>query len=306
MGVNRLLHLKVKEPQEASSFNIVSSSDEEAEDIKDSGEAPVVQPPSASKAKVKVSKRRALALQKELLVAFGAPDFQKALHELARIHNDPKGVSREFASGFCKLVRSRQVEIIPRYGYDGSEEGVEEMLRTFKEMEGDPDIYINEVAIKEALSLEVLRSPQTSDVVPAKPISKERVLELLRLHLAEFSKAFFQHKLEDLKKAADRSSGRWSIQDGEALPDPEGYFHLPGRADLAFRVQKKFLPRYGFAATKDGVKEMICHCAKYLSDPDVEHLFDSLNSKLGMSSDACERFRRMASQLDFQGIAPST
>eukprot|EP00913_Durusdinium_trenchii_P034533 g32306.t1 len=159
MGVNRLLHLKVKEPREASSFNIVSSSDEEAEDIKDSGEAPV-------------------------------------------------GVSREFASGFCKLVRSRQVEIIPRYGYDGSEEGVEEMLRTFKEMEGDPDIYINEVAIKEALSLEVLRSPQTSDVVPAKPISKERVLELLRLHLAEFSKAFFQHKLEDLKKAADRSSGQ--------------------------------------------------------------------------------------------------
>ena len=32
--------------------------------------------------------------------------------------------------------------------------------------------HVLQVAIKEALSLEVLRSPQTSDVVPAKPISK--------------------------------------------------------------------------------------------------------------------------------------
>ena len=46
--------------------------------------------------------------------------------------------------GFHKLVRSRQVEIIPRYGFDASEEGVEEMLRSFRELQGDPDIYINE------------------------------------------------------------------------------------------------------------------------------------------------------------------
>ena len=31
-----------------------------------------------------VSKRRALALQQELLAAFVAPDFQKDLHQLAR------------------------------------------------------------------------------------------------------------------------------------------------------------------------------------------------------------------------------
>lgn len=37
--------------------------------------------------------------------------------------------------------------------------------------------------------MEVLRCPKTSDVVHVKPISKERVTELLRLQLAEFSKA---------------------------------------------------------------------------------------------------------------------
>ncbi|CAE7761948.1 unnamed protein product, partial [Symbiodinium sp. CCMP2456] len=50
------------------------------------------------------------------------------------------------------------VEVIPRYGFEPSEEGVEMMLRSFTLFHGDPDIYINEVAIKEALSLEVKAS----------------------------------------------------------------------------------------------------------------------------------------------------
>ncbi|CAJ1436021.1 unnamed protein product [Effrenium voratum] len=167
-------------------------------------------------------------------------------------------------------------------------------MGVFKDFHGDPDIYINEVAIKEALCLEVDRLPSKHDgCIHAKPASKERVMELLRLQLAEFSKAVFQHKLQELKWAANRSSGRlW--RNGE---DPEGYFHLPGRTELALRVQKKILPRFGFAATKEGVKDMVCHCAKFLSEPEVVELFDCLNAKLGMSPDACELFRKFAIQM---------
>jgi len=252
--------------------------------------------------KVRLSKRRALALQQELLGEFVSPSFQKALHELARIHNDPKGCSREFASGFRKLVRNRQVEVIPRYGFEPSEEGVEMMLRSFTLFHGDPDIYINEVAIKEALSLEVTASKANSETcVCAKPATKERVLELLRVQLREFSKAIFQQKLNDLKQSYDTASGRlWKknfIDPELPVEDPDGYYHLPGRAELALRVQKRILPRFGFEGTKDGVKDMICHCASYLEESDVAHLFDSLNMKLGMSPDACRRFRKLASQL---------
>ena len=38
----------------------------------------------------------------------------------------------------------------------------------------------------------------------------------------------------------------------------DGYFHLPGRAELALEVQQKILPRFGFDATKDGITGPFC------------------------------------------------
>jgi len=108
----------------------------------------------AEKAMVTLSKPRALALQTELLDAFTSPKFQKKLNEIARKHKMAEGEGRSKAySSFRNLVRKNQREIIPQYGFDASEEGVEQMMKAFRNFKDDPDIYVNECAIKEALCL---------------------------------------------------------------------------------------------------------------------------------------------------------
>ncbi len=99
----------------------------------------------------RLTKPRALALQQELLNTFTAPKFQKKLNEIARKHSTERNSAY---TSFRQLVRKSQREIIPRYGFDASEEGVECMMKAFRKLKDDPDIYVNECAIKEALSLD--------------------------------------------------------------------------------------------------------------------------------------------------------
>lgn len=101
----------------------------------------------------RLTKPRALALQQELLNTFTAPKFQKKLNEIARKHSKSEERNSAYTS-FRQLVRRSQREIIPRYGFDASEEGVECMMKAFRQLKDDPDIYVNECAIKEALSLD--------------------------------------------------------------------------------------------------------------------------------------------------------
>lgn len=42
-----------------------------------------------------------------------------------------------------------------------------------------------------------------------------------------------------------------------------------------------------------GVNDMILHCAEFMPNDDVSHLVDSINLKLGMSADACLRWRQV-------------
>ena len=119
------------------------------------------------------------------------------------------------------------------------------------------------------------------------------------LRLSKLSKATFQQSIDSLKQAADFRAGRCGYEDDTSLwpvefyEDPEGYYHLHGRDKLALSVHKQVLPLYGFTADKHGVQEMLQLCAKYLSDPEFAHLFDSVNAKLGMSPSACQRFRQL-------------
>ncbi|CAE7931011.1 Ankrd17, partial [Symbiodinium necroappetens] len=123
-----------------------------------------------------------------------------------------------------------------------------------------------------------------------KPDTKPAIYLLLRSLLLNFSEAWFQESIQQLQRRADAPRcGR---------TDPDGYYHLAGRAELAMQVQKLVLPHFGFEATKEGVADMIRHCAAFLSDQDVAHLFDAINKKLGMSPAACQRFRRLAASLE--------
>ena len=232
---------------------------------------------AAATSDVCLSREDALRLQRELMVAFSTPAFQRELHELGRLH--AAGTTGRQAA-LLRLVRSVQVEIIPRFGFAGSEAGLASMLRAFRSLEADPDVSVNSTAIRELLSLELpsLSVPNARMVVE-RPCTKHRVLDLLRVQLIEFSKAAFQLEVETLKRQAAQKHAA------------AGFYHLPGRAELALLVQETLLPQYGFAASKDGVREMIQHCAPFAQDQDVAGLLDRINETLGMSPEACQRFR---------------
>lgn len=240
--------------------------------------------------KASLSKPRALSLQVELLSAFTAPAFQKKLHELVRQHKALEAKSAEYQSALRKLVRSVQIPVIVKYGFKPSEEGVGDMLQEFVVFQEDADIYVNSVTIREALFSPSTPAPclEPQEVKAGnKPEGKGEVLDLLRSLYEEYSQPQFQTNLENLKLdltylETDRKNG---------------YYHLPGRAELAESIQKHVLPLFGFEATSDGVQEMIVLCGSYLMDPDVSNMFDAINSKLGMMPKACQRFRNLAASL---------
>mmetsp|Transcript_32465 Transcript_32465/g.75012 ORF Transcript_32465/g.75012 Transcript_32465/m.75012 type:complete len:353 (+) Transcript_32465:50-1108(+) len=236
--------------------------------------------------KIELSKTQALALQKEFLAAFSDPGFQKRFSELLRERKTEL---------WNELVRQQQMKLIGKFGFETSDEGVENVLQAMKAFAEDPDMIVLEMSISEILAVD--KSQQRVrhvDDVPVsvtpylKPNSADEVCDLLRLLLVYFSRACFQQRIQDLKQEADKKRG---------APDPKGYYHLPGRAELALQVHKIVLPDYGFEGNAFGVQEMIKYCANFLHNATVAELLDAINAKLGMASAACQRFRQNATSL---------
>jgi len=235
-----------------------------------------------------LSKTQALSLQTELLKAFTAPAFQKKLHELVRLHNAAATRSPAYRVAFQKIVRIEQIPIFKGYGFKASEEGVVDVLQEFERFGDDADIFVNSEAIKEALFSPFTPAPS---VEPQgnwflKPTSKGGIFELLRCLHQSYSRPEFQADVHRLLKS-----------EAGARCAAAGYYHLPGRAELAVPIQETVLPHYGFEASSKGVHEMIVLCAPYLMDPDIVGLFDAINGKLGMEPAACERFRKLVIDL---------
>lgn len=248
-----------------------------------------IQPKKETRRQVELSKPGALSLQAALLKRYSLPAFQKKLHELARLHNATEVKSAEYRRTFLRLVRSEQIPVIERYGFEASEEGVTDMLRAFKEFGNDKDVYVNAVAIKEALfSASTSQSslePPVEDV-RGKPKSREDILYLLRTLLFFYSIPHFQARVVELK-----------LFETDKRSKNSGYYHLTGRAQLALEVQATLLPKFGFEASREGVRDMISLCAGYLSYPEVAELMDDINIKLGMTDAACQRFRKLTAHL---------
>jgi hypothetical protein len=243
----------------------------------------------AVKHRPSLNRPHALLLQNELLKAFTAPGFQRKLHELARMHNATKFKSAEYKFAFQELVRAEQISVIKKHGFRASEEGVKDMLQVFAEFENDADVYVNSESIKEALFSSSTPAPslEPEEVTHGeKPRDSMEVMELLRDLHDLYSLPDFQAELEDLKLLEE---------DGRSKAG--GYYHLSGRAELALAFQVDLLPLWGFEASKEGVQEMISLCAQFLHVKEVQGLFDAINSKLGMSDKACQRFRRAAALL---------
>ncbi|CAJ1338989.1 unnamed protein product [Effrenium voratum] len=269
-----------------------------------------------SRAEVTLSRDQAVALQQQLLLHFTSPAFVMKLNGLARKYLASKGTDKAARAAFKQLVRSYQFQVIPNYGFECSDQGVEDMLKAFKEHEEDSDVYVNTAALKEAL-FSASQYPQLPEedefaVIPEpeeKPTSKIGVLDLMQNMLVAFSDPAFQEEVYLLRKEADQRAGRRLVngyQPSTRLKDPDGYYHLPGRQELALQVQCEILPNFGFEGTRKGVREMICHIGPYLSDPDVASTFDAINMKLGMTAAAATRFRKLAIELGDSKSLPMT
>ncbi|CAJ1436496.1 unnamed protein product [Effrenium voratum] len=265
-----------------------------------------------------LTKMEALELQRALLQAFQGPSFQRDLRELAEKHQLANGKTRGYMAGkvgFMHLVRGEQMKVLPDFGFEASEHGVEAMLRAFAEWKGDPDIQVHEKIIQDSLrSSEAIEPPKEAPRVRDRPRNKLAIEDMLRALLFSFSQPWFQDKVHELKRSADFCSGRVrrNMLGGAAFghsADPEGYYQLSGRAELAMLVHEKVLPSYSFEGTPEGVQEMLVHVAPYLGDKDVALLFDSINGKLGMESNGQLRFRRLAHSaegLDLQALRCSS
>eukprot|EP00931_Biecheleriopsis_adriatica_P058471 TRINITY_DN34820_c0_g1_i1.p1 TRINITY_DN34820_c0_g1~~TRINITY_DN34820_c0_g1_i1.p1 ORF type:complete len:489 (-),score=123.08 TRINITY_DN34820_c0_g1_i1:128-1480(-) len=253
--------------------------------------------------------RRALALQVELLSAYSSPRFQKKLSELAREHKTAEdGLSSEYRAAFKGLVRKEQFDIIPRYGFQMSEGGVEEMLLAYKHFGDDPDVYVNSVAIEEALTRFTAKQ-QSADLGEKKPegavqdpghyllASKVAVKDFLSRQLQAFSAPQFQRSITALKMVENSQANGVPGDLKRRCSKDDGYYHLSGRGELALRQQAPILEHFGFEPTSRGLQEAIWKVSKYLDDLEVAELLDGVNAKLGMSPDACIRFRKLARSL---------
>lgn len=273
----------VKLPETSTDANVVESP--ESHDLETLGlQAAPTPAHRKNNSSAVLSKARALALQNELLAAFSAARFQKKLNELSRECGEAKDKKTSYHSAWKRLIRKEQVKIIPSYGFDASDEGVTEMLTAFQTFEEDPDVYVNSVAIQEALQQKKMASPRNDCSIRQVETAdcKTFVILLLRAQLVAFSHPAFQKSIRALKAKAATA---------------DGFYHLPGRAKLALDVQKLILPRFGFEPSREGVQAMIGHCSQFINEPEVAILLDSINSRLGMDASACHRFRDMVSSL---------
>eukprot|EP00913_Durusdinium_trenchii_P011631 g10924.t1 len=131
--------------------------------------------------------------------------------------------------------------------------------------------------------------------------NKQGMIRLLKSLLSSFSEPDFQKECCTARAEPPRARAVWAYQEVERLKKSagkdladQGFYQLPGRAELAFAIQEQLLPCFGAWASKSGVTDMIGQCAAYLEDPEVAQLFDSVNAKLGMSPSACAKFREKA------------
>eukprot|EP00931_Biecheleriopsis_adriatica_P118152 TRINITY_DN9360_c0_g1_i2.p1 TRINITY_DN9360_c0_g1~~TRINITY_DN9360_c0_g1_i2.p1 ORF type:complete len:515 (-),score=124.29 TRINITY_DN9360_c0_g1_i2:61-1488(-) len=256
------------------------------EDSDKTGSSPNIKAASARPALAlpKLTRSRALALQVELFSVFSSPKFQKQLGELARKHKATEDhISAEYRVAFKRLVRKEQFEIIPRYGFQTSEEGVEEALYSLVPKKSDAS-----VAFEGEPGLPVEGSGYLLE-------NKAAVKDFLLRQLQAFSVPQFQRSIMALK-LSDNPNGVVADLKRRCNRN-DGYYHLSGRSELALLQQAPILEYFGFEGNSRGLQDAILKTSKYLDDPEVAELLDSVNAKLGMSPEASSRFRKLARSL---------
>mmetsp|Transcript_48677 Transcript_48677/g.86502 ORF Transcript_48677/g.86502 Transcript_48677/m.86502 type:complete len:281 (+) Transcript_48677:110-952(+) len=235
-----------------------------------------------------LTQAQVLSLLGELLEGFSAPAFQNELEEVGRQGNAQK------MPGRMQLALKVQSQVIKKYGFPGTSDGVLMMMRAvapflghwlvsdlitkIDEKLGLPagtthaaliDLQVmQEGGMKkqvsegcETASLESL-SVRTSKTRVS--MTRKQVLSMASELLDGFSTPEFQQKMDKML------SEKKSKQD-------------PGRMSLALEVQRSVLPKYGFPGNTLGVVMMLDAISPFEEDWMVQHMLWVINDKLHMN-----------------------
>lgn len=106
----------------------------------------------------------ALAMQQELIMAFSQDAFQKELQELEWTYGRETG---QFAVERSQLALKVQSQILPKYGFEGSDRGVREMLQAVQGLNTNPDFrrnyYASQILLRMISPEDVLKHSGSQD-----------------------------------------------------------------------------------------------------------------------------------------------
>eukprot|EP00440_Ansanella_granifera_P050595 gb/GFBE01054840.1/.p1 GENE.gb/GFBE01054840.1/~~gb/GFBE01054840.1/.p1 ORF type:complete len:467 (+),score=95.89 gb/GFBE01054840.1/:1-1401(+) len=235
-----------------------------------------------------LSQARARALLTELIVGFSTRPFQKQLDDLVHAHVAAKTHTSTSAAAQCtapteifqlegrkELALTVQREILPRYGFDGSESGVAEMVRSVQPFLSDARTWALAEAIKRKLrmpSKTALDSDSEDEMMfvdvdgsqEAQPrrLRRDKAVALQTELLQEYTQPEFQVKLREVMRIGDKEAQRAE------------------RKRLIREVQAAVMPRYGFEATDEGIKSMQVAFEPWNDDDEVQTLQRAMEEQL--------------------------
>jgi hypothetical protein len=183
-----------------------------------------------------LTKERALALQKELLTKFSAPLFQALLLETDREHEDEPIAFRKAQQD---LVLTVQKEVLPKFGYEGSFQGVAAMRNDFKIFSDDAEVSANRLTIHRLIG-QVRDEEVNEDRSSIVRLTRDRAVALQ----------------EELLAAVSRTSFQIQLQESASLHGYESLEFKKDQQELLLKVQKDIIPNYGFKASLEGVYNM--------------------------------------------------
>mmetsp|Transcript_42335 Transcript_42335/g.75858 ORF Transcript_42335/g.75858 Transcript_42335/m.75858 type:complete len:646 (-) Transcript_42335:186-2123(-) len=213
-----------------------------------------------------LTKESACALQQELRDQFSTASFQARLREVEDVCNP---ASTEFKKLQQELVFDVQRQIIPKYGFQASLDGVGEMRLAFKrQFSDDQEVSANTDAINRLIA-------KTSD--PESEVERAAILELTReraLSLQEelrtaFSGANFQSKLS----LAESAHGHGTLEFKKV------------QQELVLNVQKQIIPKYGYWPSVAGVADMRLAFKRFSDDLQVNANIKTINRLIGQIKD---------------------
>lgn len=248
---------------------------------------------------VPLSRARAVGLQHELRDHLAAEDFQERLCACERSH--PQG-SLDFRRAHQVLVLEVQAKVLPKYGFEGTLQGVHDMLEAFEAFKEDSEITANireinhliwkpnknhgehhDTPAHDAQKLAwrdqwqhiltehpPVAAPAKAPVPPdhsTRNVGVELDLSAVQVPLTKQRLLGLQEELRD-RLATPNFQAR--LRECEAAHDQHSADFRKEHQQLVLREQAEVLPKYGFPGTMQGVHDLLATIkSDFKEDPEV-------------------------------------